>query len=253
MAVKKARSLGGARNRFVGSKAMSRSTVTGKFVSNAISKRHPNGTIKQRSGSGSWQSIEKAKATATVESQSAAPAYEVENLLAGVARMDDRPEARLLHALLRKIMTVDLVAVERAGGSMDAVVDRMLASVPGANVLDDRVGPFYDTAGLKAWFGISKQALDQQARAGHVLCLLSADGFRLYPSFQFDDRGARLPRLNEVLAGLDPEQEDPWGDAAWLNAPADELDGLTPAQALRTERTGDVVRLAEQAGAFRLG
>lgn len=251
MAVKKARSLGGARNRFVGSKARSRSTITGKFVSNATSKRHPNGTIKQRSGSGSWQSIETPKAT--VESQSTAPVYEVENLLAGVARVDDKPEARLLHALLRKIMTVDLVAVERAGGSMDAVVDRMLASIPGANVLDDRVGPFYDTAGLKAWFGISKQALDQQARAGHVLCLLSADGFRLYPSFQFDDRGARLPRLNDVLAGLDPEQDDPWGDAVWLNAPADELDGLTPAQALRTERADDVVRLAEQAGAFRLG
>lgn len=251
MAVKKARSLGGARNRFVGSKVRSRSAVKGKFISDAAAKRHPSGTIKQRSGSGSWQSIEKLKPS--VESLPALPAYEVENLLAGVAQVDDKPEARLLHALLRKIVTVDLVAVERAGGSMDAVVDRMLASIPGANVLDDRVGPFYDTAGLKAWFGISKQALDQQARAGHVLCLLSADGFRLYPSFQFDDRGARLPRLNEVLAGLDPEQDDPWGDAVWLNAPADELDGLTPAQALRTERTADVVRLAEQAGAFRLG
>jgi hypothetical protein len=251
VAVKKARSLGGARNRFVGSKVRSRSTVTGKFISNAASKRHPNGTIKERSGSGSWQSIEKPRPT--VQPQSTAPAYEVEDLLAGVAREDDKPKARLLYALLRKIVTVDLVEVERAGGSMDAVVDRMLASIPGANVLDDRVGPFYDTAGLKAWFGISKQSLDQQARAGHVLCLLSADGFRLYPSFQFDNRGARLPRLNEVLAGLDPEQDDPWGDAVWLNAPADELDELTPAQALRTERADDVVRLAEQAGAFRLG
>jgi hypothetical protein len=59
--------------------------------------------------------------------------------------------------------------------------------------------------------------------------------------------------LRDVLAGLDPDRVDPWGDAVWLNAPADELDGLTPAQVLRTDRADEAVRLAALAGAFRLG
>ncbi|MBF4603007.1 hypothetical protein EDF42_3535 [Curtobacterium sp. PhB172] len=156
-------------------------------------------------------------------------------------------------ALLRHVDLIDLAEVERVNGSMDAVAERMLASIPGADVLDDRVGPFYDTAGLRNWFRMSRQTLDAQAKVGDVLCVMSADGFRLYPSFQFDARGILLPRLRDVLAGLDPERVDPWGDAVWLNAPADELDGLTPAQALRTDRADEAVRLAALAGAFRLG
>ncbi|ROP61439.1 hypothetical protein EDF19_3267 [Curtobacterium sp. PhB115] len=136
---------------------------------------------------------------------------------------------------------------------MDAVAERMLASIPGADVLDARVGPFYDTAGLRKWFRMSRQTLDAQARVGDVLCVMSADGFRLYPSFQFDARGILLPRLREVLTGLDPERLDLWGDAVWLNAPADELDGRTPAEALRTDRADEAVRLAAVAGSFRLG
>ncbi|MEJ8285070.1 hypothetical protein [Curtobacterium citreum] len=156
-------------------------------------------------------------------------------------------------ALLRHVDLIDLAEVERVNGSMDAVAERMLASIPGADVLDDRVGPFYDTAGLRKWFRMSRQTLDAQAKVGDVLCVMSADGFRLYPSFQFDARGILLPRLRDVLAGLDPERVDPWGDAVWLNARADELGGLTPAQALRTERADEAVRLATLAGAFRLG
>ncbi|MCM3505847.1 hypothetical protein M3666_12055 [Curtobacterium sp. ODYSSEY 48 V2] len=163
------------------------------------------------------------------------------------------PASRLLAALFQRVGVMDLLEVERANGSMEAVVDRMLASIPGANVLDERVGPFYDTAGLRAWFKMSRQTLDAQARAGDVLCVMSGDNQRLYPSFQFDANGSLLPRLREVLAALDPGREALWGDAVWLNAPVDELDGLTPAQALRRRRGDEVVRLAQQAGAFRLG
>ncbi|WP_123681889.1 hypothetical protein [Curtobacterium sp. PhB115] len=160
---------------------------------------------------------------------------------------------RLVAALLRHVDLIDLAELERANGSMDAVAERMLASIPGADVLDARVGPFYDTAGLRKWFRMSRQTLDAQARVGDVLCVMSADGFRLYPSFQFDARGILLPRLREVLTGLDPERLDLWGDAVWLNAPADELDGRTPAEALRTDRADEAVRLAAVAGSFRLG
>lgn len=119
--------------------------------------------------------------------------------------------------------------------------------------LDGRVGPFFDDAGLLASFGMTGPEVDDLVRLREVLRVKTADGEQLYPSFQFGAKGALLPRLTEVLGGLDPALQDPWGDAVWLNAPARELGGLTPAQALRTDRVADAVRLAEQSGAFRLG
>ncbi|WIB60417.1 hypothetical protein DEJ13_00920 [Curtobacterium sp. MCLR17_007] len=123
----------------------------------------------------------------------------------------------------------------------------------GLNTLFDRIGPFYDAAGLRDSFHISSEAVDAQVRSGGLIAVVTADGFRLFPAFQFNAVGRPLPRLHEVLAGLDPTQVDPWGDAVWLNAPSDDLDGLTPAATLRTARADDVIRLARQAGAFRFG
>jgi hypothetical protein len=163
------------------------------------------------------------------------------------------PAERLVSALMRRVEFLDLSEVERVNGSMDAVAERMLASIPGTHALDERVGPFYDTAGLRKWFDMGRQTLQAQAKVGDVLCVVSSDGHRLYPSFQFDVQGSPLPRLREVLAALDPDRVDLWGDAVWLNTPATELDDRSPAQVLRSERAGDVIRLAERAGTFRLG
>lgn len=70
---------------------------------------------------------------------------------------------------------------------------------------------------------------------------------------QFDKTGRPLPRLPEVLTQLDPALSDPWGDAVWLNAPSDDLGGLSPAAALRHGRAEDVIRLASVAGSFYRG
>lgn len=121
------------------------------------------------------------------------------------------------------------------------------------NTFFDRIGPFYDTAGVRRWFQVSAEVVDAQLRSRELLAVVTADGVRLFPAFQMDEGGQPLPRLSEVVAELDPEADDPWGDAVWLNAPSDDLDGLTPAAALRTERADDVIRLARQAGAFRFG
>jgi hypothetical protein len=96
-------------------------------------------------------------------------------------------------------------------------------------------------------------AIDRATSVGDVLEVISSDGCPLFPAFQFGQDAQPLPRLRDVLAELDPGQVDPWGDAVWLNAPAEELEGFTPAKALRLGRTEDVVRLARAAGSFRLG
>ncbi len=123
----------------------------------------------------------------------------------------------------------------------------------GAATLDGRVGPFYDTAALLERLRMSSDTLDALVRTRDVLGVISSDGCPLFPAFQFGQDAKPLPRLRDVLAELDPEQVDPWGDAVWLNAPAEELEGVSPATALRLGRTEDVVRLARAAGSFRLG
>lgn len=122
-----------------------------------------------------------------------------------------------------------------------------------ADTLDGRVGPFYDTTGLLEKLQMSSDMLDALVRTGDVLEVVSSDGYPLFPAFQFGQVAQPLPRLRDVLAELDPGQVDPWGDAVWLNAPAEELEGVSPATALRLGRTEDVVRLARAAGSFRLG
>jgi hypothetical protein len=123
----------------------------------------------------------------------------------------------------------------------------------GAATLDGRVGPFYDTAALLEMLQVSSNTLDALVRTGDVLRVISSDDCPLFPAFQIGQDPLPLPRLRDVLAELDPGQVDPWGDAVWLNAPAEELDNVTPATALRLGRTEDVVRLARSACSFRLG
>ena len=119
--------------------------------------------------------------------------------------------------------------------------------------LDERAGPFFDAASLLGLLRVSANALTALVKDRDVLAVVSADGLPLYPAFQFDETGKPLPRLREVLAQLDPARTDPWGDAVWLNAPGDELNGMSPAAALRDGRAEDVIRLAGQAGSFHFG
>lgn len=128
--------------------------------------------------------------------------------------------------------------------------DSYSANLPAAT-LDERVGPFYDTAGVLALLGIDCEALEVLVADRDVLVVDSADHFHLFPSFQFDEQAPLLPGLYDVLTRLDPAGEDAWGDAVWLNSQDQDLGGLSPAAALRTGRHDAVIRLAEQAGAFR--
>lgn len=78
--------------------------------------------------------------------------------------------------------------------------------------LDRRVGPFYDDAGLLAHFEMTGSEVDDLVRSSEVLRVASADDEYLYPTYQFGADGALLPRLRDVIEGLDPDFLDPWGD-----------------------------------------
>ncbi|WP_182046921.1 hypothetical protein [Curtobacterium sp. ME26] len=151
------------------------------------------------------------------------------------------------------------VADGRMTGEEAATIIRALTTAdsasanPSAAILDERVGPFYDTAGVLALLGIDCEALEVLVADRDVLVVDSADHFHLFPSFQFDEQAQLIPRLRDILASLDPAGDDLWGDAVWLNSPDQDLGGLSPAASLRTGRHDTVLRLAEQASAFRLG
>ncbi|MDV2981619.1 UNVERIFIED_CONTAM: hypothetical protein Q9R71_31040 [Actinomycetes bacterium ARC8] len=128
-----------------------------------------------------------------------------------------------LAAELRRSPDVDLsrVDVSRLVQSMLRVVPRNVES----NELANRVGPFYDTAGLTSWLVVTRQALEKRIAAGKLLACVTSDRVRLYPVWQFTDSGKLLPGLAEVLAALRQGTVDGWTIAAWLTTPVEELDG----------------------------
>ncbi|ROQ36804.1 hypothetical protein EDF46_3353 [Frondihabitans sp. PhB188] len=117
---------------------------------------------------------------------------------------------------------------------------------------DAYVGPFHDTASVLRLLRIDADGLEALVRRREVLRLVTKDGADVYPAFQFGSDGSPLPHISKALNYLTPAPECRWGDALWLNAPDADLDGLTPAQTLRTDRFEEALRLACQAGAFRL-
>ena len=60
-----------------------------------------------------------------------------------------------------------------AFGDPEQIADAMVAALPLGHVFDEISGPFYDTAGLSRWLGISRQALHQKvARHAILACPL---------------------------------------------------------------------------------
>lgn len=110
-----------------------------------------------------------------------------------------------------------------------AVSERMLRSIPRRHVHDERIGPFYDTAGVTRLLArngraVSKQAIDDRISRMTILVAKTADGHNAFPAFQFNgndvDHG-----LREVLRAFREAPVDGWTIAAWLKAPSPALGG----------------------------
>jgi hypothetical protein len=152
----------------------------------------------------------------------------------------------LVLALMQTVSSDSLHAALASGETIERLAKRMAASIPAVNELDDAVGPFYDTAGLVKWLGISKQGIAYKVENRSLLGVRSSDAHWLYPAYQFTDHGELLPRLKEILDAIDPENSNPWSTAIWLNQPMEKLGGKTPAEALRTDLADTVVATARR-------
>jgi len=154
---------------------------------------------------------------------------------------------RLVDSLDSRLLEYDLSLL----GSPEGLADVMIAALPSVGAAwSSTVGPVYTSKGLQNWLGISRQAISQKAQEGHYLRLRTADGVFVFPSFQFNESGQRLPHLKDVLSELAKGTDDAWMWAAWLNTP--DKDGVTHADTLRHGNWESICELArEDAAAWR--
>lgn len=82
---------------------------------------------------------------------------------------------------------------------------------------------------------------------GRVIELMTSDGVRLYPAWQFRG-GGPLPGMAEVLAELPAATVDRWTLAAWCRLPQELLGGRSVAQSLSSGApTEEVLRVCRRA------
>lgn len=164
----------------------------------------------------------------------------VDALVAAVrGRVEER--ARGLVAQGRRL---DLAQVED-------LADRMVAALPTVHPLDQPLAPFYDTTGLAAWLGISRQALFDRVRRGTVLACRTADGHLVYPSLQFGRTGQVRPGVLEAVGAFTRAGVDGWATGTWLTTPSEVFDGESAVDYLVVHRSSAaaVARVAAAAAA----
>jgi hypothetical protein len=154
----------------------------------------------------------------------------------------------IVTAVARRVVTL-VRAYERAGRlaeleDADALAERMTSAVAMPSIWDERIGPFYDTAGVTRLLGISRQALTQRVERWSILAMRTSDGKWIYPTFQFTGRSL-LPGLSDVLSAFRDADVDGWMVASWLQLAQPGLDGASPADWLAAG--SDTARLRELA------
>jgi hypothetical protein len=113
----------------------------------------------------------------------------------------------------------------RSLGDPDDLASRMVAALPSVHPWDAALGPFYDTAGLMQWLGVSRQALADRVRRGTLLACRTSDGHLLYPILQFGRTGQVRPGVVDVVGILGRAGADGWAIGLWLTSPSPAFDG----------------------------
>jgi len=165
-----------------------------------------------------------------------------------------RYERALIDAVTDRVHDRVRALIEAGGdparlGSPEELANRMLAAVPWAHPWDEQIGPFYDTAGLTGYLGVSKQALADRVARRRLLAV-SVDGRVLYPARQFEGRQL-IPGLADTLTEFRDIPVDGWVIAAWLTTPAAALDDTTPLAWLKERRPVVAARALAAAHAAR--
>lgn len=144
-----------------------------------------------------------------------------------------------------------LAKVDRAEA---AALGRRAAEIVGSGLeWYDHVGDIVDVHGAQSVLRVgSRQAVYDLVKRNRLLGLKRSGGAMAIPLFQLDPATGRpyraVPRLLEIFteAGVDT-----YTVASWFNTAQTELDGATPAAALRDPAQEDRIRLCAERAARR--
>lgn len=135
-------------------------------------------------------------------------------------------------------------------GAPEDLAESMAAVLPASHPFDDIVGPFYDTAGLRKWLGLTRQGINHRAKSHQLLACSLEDGTFVYPTWQFDKNGAVIPGVHEALSMLSTGTDDNWQKALWFNTPSAQLGNRSPKDWLLKGRPlSPVIELAARTAA----
>jgi|GraSoiStandDraft_4_1057263.scaffolds.fasta_scaffold48878_2 hypothetical protein len=112
----------------------------------------------------------------------------------------------------------------RSLGNLDELAGRMVAALPSVHPWDTAIGPFYDTAGLMQWLGVSRQALADRERRGTLLACRTSDGHLVYPVLQFGRNGQVRPGVVDAVGIFKRAGADGWAIGTWLTTPSSAFD-----------------------------
>jgi hypothetical protein len=123
------------------------------------------------------------------------------------------------------------------------VADLMVAAFPievETNEMADLIGPFYDTKGVCAVLGISRQAVsDRRQSRQSLLAMKTSDDEWIHPVFQFSGHEIR-PSLRGVLRML--KTIDSWTVGVWLRTSMPSLNGMSPEAWLSAGDDAEVIK-----------
>lgn len=116
--------------------------------------------------------------------------------------------------------------------------------LPAEEMMTAKAGPFYETATLVEWLGVSKQLLCERVSKRELLAVQDSAGRSYYPDRQFAEDGTVVPGLREVLDALATGAQTPWTWALWLAGTSRALSGQTAGDALKNGDTDLVLQAA---------
>ena len=128
-------------------------------------------------------------------------------------------------------------------GDMDMLRESLAAG-------ERAIGPCYTVQSASEVAGLTLNNFRRHINDGDVLVLVRGQD-RVCPAFQFDDGGALLPGLREVLAALQVEPFTPYGCALWLVARGGILGERSAVELLRAGDLQPVLAAARLNAAWR--
>lgn len=118
----------------------------------------------------------------------------------------------------------------------NALLARAVSDYGGRSDWDELVGPFYDEAGAARILAVHSSLLPR----ADLIETVTADGIRLYPTFQFD-RTTLHPGVVCVVRILKPAVADDWTIAWWLRIPRAELHGSSAYDRLAAQEGRELI------------